>query len=55
MAVNQFFRTLHYNIGCTKGHRFYTPNPEAWRGRECLHKTGEGQSCDAKLRRLRVK
>jgi hypothetical protein len=36
------------NLACASGHRYFSPTPELWIGKECLHGAG-GRVCKADL------
>jgi hypothetical protein len=47
------------NLSCDRGHRFFSPTPALWRGRECQHieeaapKGGRSKRCNRPLHVLR--
>jgi len=41
------------NLDCHAGHRWYSPNPNKWRGHHCGTPLGNSQLCRLPLRRMR--
>jgi len=45
--------TRLYNLECEDGHKFFSPDPKPWVGKECRATLEEGKKCDRKLRRIK--
>jgi hypothetical protein len=49
--VTSDYSLMKFNLRCPSGHRWYSPEPDAWIGSDCGYSVGEGK-CRETLEQL---